>query len=257
MSTFISYAREDRDVAWQVARDLRAAGIEVWIDHDIRPGEQWDQAVQRALDHCADVVVILTPDSVQSQSVMDEIAYALDGGRNVVPVMHRTCNVPLRLRRLQYVDLQSYDDGIASVIGALRGSPAKPEASAAPFPQRKPRRLRMALIFAAFGALYGAVCQMFILQIDSTMAGRAHFSIGTMILLAAVIDAVLLSIAGAIAGDRRAPVIAAIIGCALVAILWRVSFGSYADTVLAGRLWGGPGGAIAGAIAARVFASLR
>ena len=38
---------------------------------------------------------------------MDEIAFALDESKTVIPLMHRECRVPFRLRRLHYVDFKA------------------------------------------------------------------------------------------------------------------------------------------------------
>jgi hypothetical protein len=45
---FISCAREDAALALRLARDLRSAGVRVWIDQiAIRAGDTWDRAVDR------------------------------------------------------------------------------------------------------------------------------------------------------------------------------------------------------------------
>src|SRR6185503_16591570 len=112
---FVSYNRDDAEFALRLAEDLRAAGVDCWIDKlSIRPGEQWDIAVEAALSRSSEVLLILSPESVASRQVMDEAAYALEEGKTVIPVMLRSCRVPFRLRRLQYVDFtQSYDAGLS------------------------------------------------------------------------------------------------------------------------------------------------
>ena len=78
----------------------------MWVDQlDIAPGQRWDRAVEDALAKCLELVVILSPAAVESTNVMDEVSLALEDGKTVVPVLHRQCKIPFRLRRLQYVDL--------------------------------------------------------------------------------------------------------------------------------------------------------
>jgi ribosomal protein L7/L12 len=102
---FISYARKDSDFARRLGQDLRAAGIDIWLDQfDIRAGELWDQAVEKALSGSAAVIVVLTPSAVASRSVLDEVSYAFDENKTVTPVLYQKCSVPLRLRRLHYSD---------------------------------------------------------------------------------------------------------------------------------------------------------
>ncbi len=103
--TFISYAREDAAFALKLAQALRAAGVEIWLDQlDIPAGVRWDRAVQDALETCARFLIILSPASIDSENVQDEIAVALDENKTIVPVLFRACKTPLRLRRLQHVD---------------------------------------------------------------------------------------------------------------------------------------------------------
>ena len=47
---------------------------------------------------------------------MDEVAFALDEKKIVIPVLHRDCKIPLRLRRLQYIDARAEYE---RVLGAL------------------------------------------------------------------------------------------------------------------------------------------
>ena len=47
---FISYSRNDADFALKLGKDLRARGINIWVDKlDIKPGEIWDNAVEKAM----------------------------------------------------------------------------------------------------------------------------------------------------------------------------------------------------------------
>ncbi len=119
---FISYSRKDKDFALRLAEDLRAAGVEIWIDQlDIPPGVRWDDAVEDALDLCKYFMVILSPVSVESKDVKDEIAYALDAGKKIIPVFYKECKIPLRIRRLNYIDFTSdYNSGKTKIIEAMK-----------------------------------------------------------------------------------------------------------------------------------------
>jgi hypothetical protein len=118
---FLSYAREDAEFVLRLAKDLRAGGAGVWVDQlDIAPGQRWDRAVEDALAKCLQLVVILSPAAVESTNVMDEVSLALEDGKTVVPVLHRQCKIPFRLRRLQYVDLSlDYKAGHDRLLEAL------------------------------------------------------------------------------------------------------------------------------------------
>jgi len=87
---FFSYARADAEFVLRLAKDLRSAGINLWMDQlDIRPGDRWDSAVEKALRACQYLLVILSPASVASQNVMDEVSAALESNKRIVPVHYR------------------------------------------------------------------------------------------------------------------------------------------------------------------------
>jgi hypothetical protein len=60
--------------------------------------------VERALRESEIFLIILTPASTASANVKDEIGYAIDHGKRILPILMEECEVPLRLRRFQYVD---------------------------------------------------------------------------------------------------------------------------------------------------------
>jgi hypothetical protein len=119
--TFVSYAHEDTEFALRLAKDLRGGGAAVWMDRlDIKPGQRWDRAVEDALAKCPQLLMILSPAAVESTNVMDEVSLALEEGKTVLPVIHRECKIPFRLRRLQYVNLTlDYKAGLDRLLETL------------------------------------------------------------------------------------------------------------------------------------------
>lgn len=113
MTTFISYSRANSDFAVRLAKDLKAAGHDIWLDQlDIPKGARWDDELEKALRTCSTFLIILSPDSIASQNVKDEIGYAIDSGKRILPVMIKQCDVPFRMRRFQYIDFtkEDFDD---------------------------------------------------------------------------------------------------------------------------------------------------
>jgi TIR domain len=107
-SAFFSYSRDDTDFVLKLAKDLKAAGAAVWLDQlDIRPGDHWDSAVETAVENCPTMLLVLSPSSVSSPNVMDEVSLAIDKRKLIIPILYRTCNIPLRLRRVQYIDARA------------------------------------------------------------------------------------------------------------------------------------------------------
>ena len=128
---FISYSRNNKDFALELANELRASGFNIWFDLlDIPTGSRWDDEIERALEQCEIFMVILTPSSITSDNVKDEIGYAIDSNKRILPILLKDANVPLRLRRFQYVDFTdiSYNEGIDRAKELLRkliNEPAK------------------------------------------------------------------------------------------------------------------------------------
>ena len=126
--TFISYSRTDSGFATKLATDLRNAGINIWFDQfDIPAGTRWDNEIQKALQSAATVLVVLSPSSAASNNVLDEVDYAIDHSKRLIPVMLTDCTVPIRLGRFQYVDfIDDYDKGFNRLLQEL-GEKRKPE----------------------------------------------------------------------------------------------------------------------------------
>lgn len=121
---FFSYSRDDSDFVLKLAEDMRERGLNLWIDQlDIRSGDRWDESVERALKSCSGFLIVLSPHSVASRNVMDEVSFAIDNGKEVLPILHRPCDVPFRISRLQHIDFtRDYDQAFAKLLKAVNVS---------------------------------------------------------------------------------------------------------------------------------------
>ncbi len=130
-AAFISYSRNDSEFALRLAADLKAAGAEVWIDQqDISPSEEWDIAIEGALRRSPRMLLLLSPDSVKSPAVRNEIALALHTKKPIIPVFYRECELPMQLLRIQYIDFRSdYERGFERLLKTLGIQPVRPESS--------------------------------------------------------------------------------------------------------------------------------
>jgi tetratricopeptide (TPR) repeat protein len=115
----------------KLSKDLRAAGVDLWVDQlDVKLGENWDDATEEALNSCEVLLLILSSTSVTSKNVKDEIAFALEENKRIVPVLYQECKVPLRIRRLQHSDFtQDYTSGLRQVLTALNLQPKQEKAT--------------------------------------------------------------------------------------------------------------------------------
>jgi TIR domain len=151
---FVSYSRADTDFVLRLCQDLRTAGASIWLDQlDIHPGEDWDEAIERGLFECGRMLAVLSPKSVSSQNVLDEIGYALSKKKTIIPVLHQDCEVPYRLNRIQYVDFRTtYDEPLKSLLVAIGDAKQNPETIPVPVPHDRSRRLYLLAGIAAIVA---------------------------------------------------------------------------------------------------------
>jgi LysM repeat protein len=126
---FVSYSRDDYSFVEKLVNDLTNLGVEIWLDQrDIKAGQRWDTAVQQALRDSEYFLVVLSPVSVNSHNVLDEISYALNKNKHVFPIIYKDCDIPYRLARIQYVDFrEDYKDGKKRLLSEIEiaGVPIK------------------------------------------------------------------------------------------------------------------------------------
>jgi hypothetical protein len=91
---FLSYASRDRDNAANGREHLSKAGYRVWVNRDARAGQNWQYAVTEAIKESAAVIVLLTPNSVDSVYFTYEWAFALGAGVKVIPIIFRGVEAP-------------------------------------------------------------------------------------------------------------------------------------------------------------------
>lgn len=127
--SFISYAREDAEFVHRVAAELRQKGVSIWLDKfDIQPGDDWNRSVDTALEGCECFLLVVSPNSIASDNVMDELAAAVEDGKRIVPLLYQSCRMPLRIRRLHYIDFTSeYETAMKALIDALAGLVPPPQ----------------------------------------------------------------------------------------------------------------------------------
>lgn len=66
-------------------------------------------------------MVILSPVSVKSERVKDEIAYALEERKLIIQVVFGECKTPFRIRRLYYIDFTNdQESGLTKLLEYLK-----------------------------------------------------------------------------------------------------------------------------------------
>jgi len=165
---FISYAREDRGRAEQLARVFEQQGWTVWWDRELFAGHVFSKEIAGALTGAKAVIVLWSQSSVASNWVKDE---AQDGATRdaLIPVLIDKVSLPLGFRQYQAADLSEWDGATATeeLNDLLRGVAyliKKPAADVPTVAVNKGRRptalylaagavLCLALAFAAYKLL--------------------------------------------------------------------------------------------------------
>jgi TolB protein len=123
---FISYSRADQVQQKKIAAELRARNVNVWVDveHLVPGTPAWERELERSIRGSAGVIVLLSPDSNNSQWVRREISFAEENDKRIFPVHiegDENDSIPLRLSSHQRVDLRrNYDQGLDQLANALR-----------------------------------------------------------------------------------------------------------------------------------------
>ena len=117
---FICYSHEDRSFAVQLAAQLREKGVGVWLDRDIRKGQNYRRAIEDALRSCDRMLVILSPASAESAEVEAEWERVLKRNKDVIPVLYKRCEIPYRLGTFEFVDFtENSDQALEELLSSL------------------------------------------------------------------------------------------------------------------------------------------
>ncbi len=74
---FISYSRQDQDLADKIIRVLAKTGAKVWIDREgIAGGVKWRREIVEAIDVSDALLLALSPNFVKSDNVRRELDLA-------------------------------------------------------------------------------------------------------------------------------------------------------------------------------------
>ncbi|HVP55224.1 MAG TPA: toll/interleukin-1 receptor domain-containing protein [Candidatus Eisenbacteria bacterium] len=104
MQVFLSYENSDKEFASALSSELERRGLSVWLDNkNLLPGDNWSLEIGKALAKSQAMVVLISPESMRSNKVRQEIEYALGHSsyeHRLFPVEVRpTDEVPWILRK--------------------------------------------------------------------------------------------------------------------------------------------------------------
>lgn len=118
---FVSYAPADRPLAERLHDRLLARNIKCWLnDLCIRPGDERDEIIDRAIRNCELLLIVITPNSTGSKACRSEWSRVLDSRKEIVPLVFEKAKLPFRLHNLQVLDFTvGFETGLASLFQYL------------------------------------------------------------------------------------------------------------------------------------------
>jgi hypothetical protein len=155
---FISHGSENRDEAEELCAFIESNGVKAWIaPRDVRPGIDYSEALQSAIENCSAFVVLVTDMANKSPYVRAETEMAFSSHKPIFPVRLTDINPApglaffLKIRhwtdaygKRRDASLARLSDELRTLSGLAPAAPAPPErgpetpAAAPPFPDPEP-----------------------------------------------------------------------------------------------------------------------
>ena len=114
LRVFLCYAHNDRESVHKLYDRLVRGGIQAWLDVErLRPGQDWEQEIRKAILKSKVVIVCLSRGFNKRRGYRhEELKIALEkakllssGEVFIIPVRLEKCDMPESLQHLQRVDL--------------------------------------------------------------------------------------------------------------------------------------------------------
>jgi hypothetical protein len=141
---FLSYSRDNADVAEALAEDLKELGHAVWVDHELSGGQIWWDQILARMRSCDVFILVLTPQSLGSAACSREYEYAAALRKPILPILLSegisTNLLPPALAQIQHVDYRNRDRAAVLQLARALGSlpPARPLPDPLPAPPDVP-----------------------------------------------------------------------------------------------------------------------
>ncbi|MDR0930321.1 MAG: toll/interleukin-1 receptor domain-containing protein [Clostridiales bacterium] len=126
LKIFISHATKDKPFAESLFVQLAEDGHDPWIDSEICGGQSIPDEISKALDASDYILVILSPNSIESNWVKTEwqSMFWREIGENrikVIPILLKDCEIPHLLKNKKYIDFrEDFEAGMHGLTKAIQ-----------------------------------------------------------------------------------------------------------------------------------------
>lgn len=126
---FITYARPEwQSIVVPMMALMQDAGLKVWVDqYLIQGGDDWMIAVEQALSECKLLVVVVSPEALESRYTRLAYRYFFNREKPIVPVLYAPVDdMPLELKKHPVITYNSADrkktfDELIAEVKRLKG----------------------------------------------------------------------------------------------------------------------------------------
>jgi DNA-binding response OmpR family regulator len=127
---FVSYSQKDMAAIKALTAVLQQSGWSVWFDQELKAGTTFDRVIEQALSNARGVIVAWSRNSVDSDWVRAEAAFALQSSK-LFPVRLDDTPLPLRFIHVHTLDLSKWDGspghhGLQALVAHLTEAIGKP-----------------------------------------------------------------------------------------------------------------------------------
>lgn len=136
---FISYSREDKDKVLELASQLRAAGVSLWIDQGgIDGATLWGEEIVNALEGAKVMLLAITASAARSHNVAKEVTLFSERKGHILPVHLEQTTIPPGLKYplagIQHIEYYRGDpaENLKTILRSLERAGATLARSAPP-----------------------------------------------------------------------------------------------------------------------------
>lgn len=123
---YLSYSPVDSEVAKALAKRLADAGLDLWDPAEaLFPGDNWALRIGQALQESDAMIALVSPASMKSESVRQEIEYALGSARykgRLLPVIVKPAkDMPWILKRFPAVRIEpDFEEAVRRIADHIK-----------------------------------------------------------------------------------------------------------------------------------------